>query len=186
MIVEEEINIENNYTSEINKEQILHNLQEITITYIPYEQYNNLWIMGDFTEWEPKPMLKNKDIFTFKVVLIKGFKYYFTFTAKDQIVIDFNQEYETNPRSSAVNNFIDIKSDNIMSDSNSSILFDYKNNFILIKEARRNYTRAKMGNNKEVALFEKIMEFSEKYKLRMMYLNNKREETVSKLMKFYE
>ena len=43
-----------------------------------------------------------------------------------------------------------------------------------------------MGNKKEVALFEKIMEFSEKYKLRMMYLNNKREETVSKLMKFYE
>lgn len=160
----------------------LQNFKNITITYVPYEQYNSLWIMGDFNNWDAQPMYKYKDVFSFNVVLVKGFKYYFAFSSKDQMVIDYNQDYEQNPRSSAVNNFIDLKSDSLV----ESIPFNFQKDSGLLKQAKKKFTRAKFGNNMERLLFESMVEFSGKYISRLQYLDSKREETLMKLNKFYE
>lgn len=165
-----------------NRDQIINSVEERNITFIPYEQYNNLWIMGDFTNWEPKPMNRNKDIFSFNAILIKGFKYYFSFTAKDQVVVDFNQDYDTNPRSGQVNNFIDVQA----SENSISSLFDYKLHFNLLQDARQNYTKAKMGDEKEVILLENVVNFSIKLKERFRFLTDKKEEVSNKIRKFYE
>ena len=74
----------------LNSYEIEKNVKEITIEYISPEQYNSLYIMGDFTKWELRSMKKNKDIFSYKIVLLKGFKYYYSFQAGDQILIDYN------------------------------------------------------------------------------------------------
>ena len=105
-----------------NLPNIVKNLKEINITYAPFEQYNNMWIMGDFTEWEPVPLFKNQNCYFTNLVLIKGFKYYFCYTAMDQIVVDFDQPYETNPRNNQTNNFIIVPKD----DNSEPHLFDYK------------------------------------------------------------
>jgi hypothetical protein len=159
----------------------LQNIIETTITYFPYEQYNSLWIMGDFNDWEAQLMQKNKDGFSFNAVLLKGYKYYFTFTSKDQIVIDYNQGYEPNPRSSGVNNFIDLKSDN-----GESIPFNTQKDWGLLKEANKKLARAKFGNNNERLIFENMVEFSGKFNNRLHFLNSKRDEISMKLNKFYE
>jgi len=96
-----------------------------SITFIPYEQYNVLWVMGDFTNWEPKEMIKNKDMFIFPILLIKGFKYYFTFTAKDQSgIVDYSQDNEINPRNNQPNNFFDAKDSDLSGNNNTNPPFD--------------------------------------------------------------
>ena len=51
-----------------NESQINNNVIEYTIEYIPVEQISRLYISGDFTNWDLKPMVKNKDIFSYTVV----------------------------------------------------------------------------------------------------------------------
>ena len=93
----------------LNIYEIEKNMQEITIEYISQEQHSSLYIMGDFTKWELMPMKKNKDIFSYKVVLLKGFKYFYAFQAGDQIFIDYNNLYEENPTNSKFYRFVQKK-----------------------------------------------------------------------------
>jgi hypothetical protein len=166
-----------------NKEMILENLKEHVITFMPYEQFNTMWIMGDFTQWEPNQMTRNKDIFSFKTVLIKGYKYYFSFTAKDQVIIDHNSDYENNPRSNQPNNFIEVKKD----DSAESLQgFDYKLHSNLLEENKRIFTKARMGEEKEVLALEKAIDFANRYNQRLNYLMTKKEDLSNKISNFYE
>ena len=87
-----------NYNSlKYSKSDINDNCIERIIEYITTEQISNLYIMGDFTKWEPYPMNKNKDIFSYKIILLKGFKYYYSFQTGDQILFDYNSPYDENP-----------------------------------------------------------------------------------------
>jgi len=100
---------------------------ETTFSYLPYEQLNKLWIMGDFTDWEPKEMKKNKDIFIYKETLLKGFKYYYCYSSSDNFYVDFNNEYEMNSTNNQSNNFIIIKDENkSLSNNNEISNFKYK------------------------------------------------------------
>ena len=92
---------------------------EMVFSYIPYEQLNKLWIMGDFTDWEPKEMTKIKDVFTYKTILLKGFKYFYCFNSQDNFYVDFNNEYELNPTNKQSNNYIILPIDNSSNNSNS-------------------------------------------------------------------
>jgi hypothetical protein len=166
-----------------NKEKILENLKEQVITFLPYEQFNTMWIMGDFTRWEPKQMTRNKDIFSFKTVLIKGFKYYFSFTAKDQVIIDHNADYENNPRSNQPNNFLEIK---INESSEPLQVFDYKLHSNILEENKRIFTKARMGEEKEVLALERALEFSNRYNQRLNYLITKKEDITRRISNFYE
>lgn len=165
-----------------NKQQILDNVTEISITYIPYEQLSNIWIMGDFTEWEPILMNKNKDIFTYTIVLIRGFKYYYLFNSMDTTVIDFNHEYELNPGTNQANNFINLPKEN----SPETIQFEYKLHSSLLKEAKKNFTKARMGNDEEVLYLENVVEFSTKVKTKINELATRKEEKKQKIKRYFD
>jgi hypothetical protein len=166
--------------AKIDTNKILENLQEVTISFIPYEQVNKLYIMGDFTEWEPKPMHKNKDIFSYTVVLIKGFKYYYCFNERDQITIDMNNEYDTNPRNNQANNYVDL------SVNENITFFDYKLHNNLLIDAKKNYTKARMENQDEVNVLENAISYSTKIGSKIQELYSRREEDKMKIKKFYE
>jgi hypothetical protein len=174
-----------------NRRQILDNIEEVTITYISYDEtHNNFWIMGDFTDWEPKPMSRGLDgLYFYTVVLLKGFKYYFQFTERNEFLIDFNRDYEINQKSGQVNNFLDLKksteNSEIASESPSTP-FDYKLHSNLLLESRKNYSKLLMGDQEEVRLLEEVIEFSTKYKDRYNNLLSKKEEDKNRVKKFFE
>ena len=117
-----------------NSYEINNNVSQITIEYITQEQYSSLYIMGDFTKWEPRLMKKNKDIFSFKIVLLKGFKYYYNFQAGDQILIDYNNPYQENPRTLQIQNVIDLAKN-----TEKSQEFDFQNDMNILDMAQKNY-----------------------------------------------
>jgi hypothetical protein len=55
-----------------------------------------------------------------------------------------------------------------------------------LKEARKNYTKARMGDEKEVIILENLVNFSTQLKDRLTYLTRKKEETSQKIKKFFE
>ena len=77
----------------MNQINITNNCEVCNLEYRSQEHYNKLYIMGDFTKWELIPMKKSKDSFSYKVILLKGFKYYYSFQADDQILLDYDSTY---------------------------------------------------------------------------------------------
>ena len=137
----------------LNSYELNNNVSEITIEYTTQEQHSVLYIMGDFTKWEPKLMKKNKDIFTYKIVLLKGFKYYYSFQSGDQILLDYNTDYQENPKTLQVQNYIDLSKE-----GETSSAFDYQNDINILEIAQKNYFLSKLEMDK----FELI--FLEKFK----------------------
>jgi hypothetical protein len=132
-------------------------------------------------------MNKYKDIFSYNVVLIKGFKYYFSFTARDEEnILDYDQDHEINPRNGQTSNFIDIKNSEGNSSEVKSIPFNYKKEINVLSEARIQFTKSKMNDKNEVALLENIMEFNNYYNINNQYLFSKKNEINEKISKFYE
>ena len=130
-----------------NKIQIETEAFEYTIEYISQERYNNLYIMGDFTNWELIKMEKNKDTFTYKVILLKGYKYYYSFQAGDEIIIDYNNLYGENPITFQIQNYIDL------TENNKDIFFDFKKNMNLLKSLQKNFILSKLSINEEEYIF---------------------------------
>ena len=136
-----------------NSFEIENNIAEYTIEYITQEHHNTLYIMGDFTKWELVPMKKNKDFFSYKIVLLKGFKYYYSFQSGDQIYIDYNNVYEENPKTLQIQNYIDLVKDNMPSQP-----FDFENDINILKSAQENYFFSKLNieDNDEILFLEKF------------------------------
>ncbi len=77
----------------------LYKLKEKTISYISLDSVNKLWIMGDFSGWEPIEMIKNSNkLFTYNINLLEGFQYFYCFTAQNEVIVDFHCEYAENYR----------------------------------------------------------------------------------------
>ena len=141
-----------NYRSlKYNQNNIKENCEEYTIEYISQEQHNTLYIMGDFTKWELTPMKKNKDIFSYKAILLKGFKYYYSFQAGDQILLDYNNPYDTNPKNSQVQNYIDLN------EKGKTTLFDANNDIKILQLIERNYFLSQLNTSEEDFLFLNIL-----------------------------
>jgi hypothetical protein len=145
----------------LNSFEIEKNVKEVIIEYISTEQYNSLYIMGDFTKWALKSMKKNKDIFSYKIVLLKGFKYYYSFQAGDQIVIDYNNIYEENPKTLQIQNYIDLSKN-----KEEAPQFDCENDMNILYNAQKNYFLSK------ISIDEEQIKFLEKFK-RHMYSSKK-------------
>jgi hypothetical protein len=136
----------------LNSYEIEGSSEEYTIEYITQEQYNILYIMGDFTNWELMPMKKNKDIFSCSIVLLKGFKYYYSFQSGDQIIIDYNNLYETNPKNLQVQNYIDLAKDGKPSEP-----FDFEKDMNILKIAQKNYFLIKLNaDDDEITFLDKF------------------------------
>ena len=130
-----------------NRLQIENNAIEYIIEFNTQEQFNSLYIMGDFTNWELAQMEKNEGRFTYKIILLKGFKYYYTFQAGDDIIFDYNNIYEENPRTLQIQNYIDL------CEKNNEVFFDFKNHINLLKEAEKNYFLSKLNIKDEEFMF---------------------------------
>ena len=139
-----EINFLNN-----NSLQIKDNLVEKIIQFIPQQNYGVMYIMGDFTGWEPEIMQKDKDIFSYTIVLIKGFKYYYSFHSNEQVLIDYDNPYEENPVNLQVQNFIDL----YQKEGEKTNFFDYKTDSNILKMAQRNYLLLQINDNIDNTIF---------------------------------
>ena len=126
---------------------IKENCKEYIIEYITQEKYNNMYIMGDFTKWELIKMKKIKDIFSYKIILLKGFKYYYSFQSNDQILLDYNAPYEQNPKTLQVQNYIDLN------ELNKNMLFDYNNDMNILKLTEQNYFLSQLNITEDDYLF---------------------------------
>ena len=135
-------------TVKFNSYEINNNVSEIVIEYIDQEKRGSLYIMGDFTKWEPKPMKKNKDIFSYKIVLLKGFKYYYSFQSDDQIFLDYNSDYQENPKNLQVQNYIDLAKE-----GEKSSTFDYESCLGILEMAQKNYYLSKLDLDKDEMIF---------------------------------
>ena len=63
-----------------------------------------MYILGDFNGWEPELMQKDEKEFSFRVVLIKGFKFYYSLQTSDDVILDYNSPYEENKRNLQLQN----------------------------------------------------------------------------------
>jgi len=123
MEIDDNVKMPESWKKDQDNDYLLSSGSEVVFTYIPYEQLNKLWIMGDFTDWEPKEMIKTKDVFIYKCILIKGFKYYYCYNSQDNFYVDFNHPYELNTKNNQSNNYIELLNEDV--DENVK-LFDFK------------------------------------------------------------
>ena len=139
-----------NYRSlKMNQINITNNCEVCNLEYRSQEHYNKLYIMGDFTKWELIPMKKSKDSFSYKVILLKGFKYYYSFQADDQILLDYDSTYEANPKNSQVQNYIDLNEPN----QNKKMIFDSESDMSILQLAQQNYFLAQLNLTEEEFFF---------------------------------
>ena len=132
-----------------NSLQILENLVEKKIEFNPEKQYGSMYILGDFNGWKPELMQKNEEGFYFKVVLIKGFKFYYSFLSSDEMVLDYNSPYEENISNSQLQNYLEIKH----SENDKTTKFDSKDDLNILKAAQRNFLLLKIEDNVDNSLF---------------------------------
>ena len=139
-----EINFLNN-----NSLQIKDNLEDKIIEFDPKERYGVVYITGDFTGWEPQIMQKDKDSYYFQVVLIKGFKYYYTFQSNEQTIIDYSTTFEENPINLQLQNYIDL----YQKKDEPTNYFDYKTDINILKSAQRNFLLLKIDDDIDNTIF---------------------------------
>ena len=132
-----------------NSLQILENLVEKKIEFNPEKQYGSMYILGDFNGWKPELMQKNEEGFYFKVVLIKGFKFYYSFLSSDEMILDYNSPYEENITNSQLQNYLEIKH----SENDKTTKFDSKDDLNILKAAQRNFLLLKIEDNVDNSLF---------------------------------
>ena len=133
----------------INSLQITENLIEKKISFKPNRQYGAIYILGDFNGWEPESMQKNEEEYWYKVVLIKGFKFYYSLQTTEDIILDYKSPYEENKMNSQLQNYINLYQDENEKTSN----FDYKNDLNILKAAQRNFILLKINDNQDNSIF---------------------------------
>ena len=175
---EEEIEVKNAFENfknlKLNKTLIESKVIEYIIEYTTEERFKNLYIMGDFTKWEMTPMEKNKGIFTYKVILLKGYKYYYSFQAGDEIIIDYNNLYEENPITFQFQNVIDL------TDNNKEVFFDYKKDMNLLISYQKKYFTYKLNIDEDEYMF--ITKIKNRHKI----LKDINKEKIEKYNSIYE
>ena len=166
-----------------NSNDFKNNIVEYDIEYITQEQYNKVYIMGDFTNWELKPMKKYKDIFRYHVVLIKGFKYYYSLQSGDQIFIDYDNLYEQNPKNLQTQNYIELDLPN-----KSAIQFDYQKDMNILKSANQNLFLLNIANRDmdENLFLYKFKNNCMKIKEKITKNNSQRSKLINSLYTFYD
>ena len=133
----------------INSLQITENLVEKKITFKPNKQYGAIYILGDFNGWEHDLMQKNEKGFSYKVVLIKGFKFYYSLQTTEETIIDYNNPYEENKNNSQLQNYINLYQNENEETSN----FDFKNDLNILKTAQRNFLLLKINDEIDNTIF---------------------------------
>lgn len=153
---------------QLNQNNIISNVKEYTIEYIPYDQIGLLYIMGDFTNWEMKPMNKSKGVFSYTCVLLLNFRYFYCMSSDGQITVDMNQFYDKNPRNDQIANYIDL-----VNKPNQKIdCFNYQIHGNILELQRKNFLMIKTDNWDEVVFLDKLKKDSNDYNNNYQILTN--------------
>lgn len=156
-------------------------IKPITITYIPTENITKLYIMGDFTNWELIEMTKEiSNIFTFNILLLNGFKYYFCFYTDDQPIVDFNNLYEENLSNGQIQNVLYLSEENKVED------YDYNKHKKTWESSKNQYFRQRIGQETDVKLIEQSIEKADNEKLKTERLMQKKNDKLNRMKKLYE
>lgn len=156
-------------------------IKPITITYIPTENITKLYIMGDFTNWELIEMTKEiSNIFTFNILLLNGFKYYFCFYTDDQPIVDFNNLYEENLSNGQIQNVLYLSEENKVED------YDYNKHKKTWESSKNQYFRQRIGQETDVKLIEQSIEKADNEKLKTERLMQKKNDKLNRIKKLYE
>ena len=83
---------------DLNKKFTNPNMEEVEIIYTPYEDINKIYIKGDFTKWEKKEMRKEDGVFFYSILLLKGYRYFYSFLVQEQMLVDFENDYTENTK----------------------------------------------------------------------------------------
>lgn len=150
-----------------DKTNLSNFLQEYSIRFIPNEHYGNMYLMGDFTNWEPMVMNKSRESFIYKVILMKGFKYFYCFQTDDKILLNNNDLIEINQRTGQLNNFIDFNS--------KDISFDYKLHWNILQENFKNYSKIKF-HSKDYIIIKNIIDLGAELRTYINTLIKRKEE----------
>lgn len=164
-----------------NEAQIKSNVVEYVIEYIPVEQVNKLYISGDFTNWDLKQMTKNQDIFSYTVVLLKNFKYYYSLSDMNQSIVDVDKPYEINPINNIEQNYIDL-----CEPERPKVTFDGKKQNNILSLARRNYLILKMGNIKEANFLLEVQKNAEIFNEKCNTLSNSKNTLIESISNYYD
>ena len=164
-----------------NESQIHNNVIEYTIDFIPTEQISKLYISGDFTNWDLKPMVKNKDVFSYTVVLLKNFKYYYTLSDMSQNIVDLDKPTEINPVNNIEQNYIDL-----CASGKPKNLFNPKFQNNILEVARRNFMILKMGNIKEANFLLEIQKNANIYNEKYNNISNGKNTLLDSITSYYD
>lgn len=154
-----------------NEDNIKMNVIEYTIEYDPNENLGQLYICGDFTNWELKLMNTNKGVYFYSTILLRNFKYYYCMTDNEgQTTIDSNILHEHNPKTNQICNCIDLGSK-----GHPGMTFDYNLQGNILSLQRKNLLMIKTGNWDEVAYLESLLIYSNHYQQQFDIISKERE-----------
>ena len=165
-----------------DERNLVKTVKLVSITYIPNEQLRTLYIMGDFTNWELVEMKKElSNIFSFNVLLLSGFKYFYSFFYDDQPIVDFGNLFEENPQNLQINNVI-----YLANEENNFEDYDYNKNKKTLDISRKQYYRKQIGNEEDVNLIESSLSQSENLKAKTEKIINKKNNKISRITRSFE
>ena len=180
------------YKNELNNTEI----SLVRLAIIPIENFSNVNIKGDFTNWENLKMIKDNTLFYIDVYLLKGYKYYYCFEAEGAIICDFNNEVVENTfRGNELNNFIIIKNnednnknkniDNQIDNFNNNLDYNLKYLNSIIDDFNNKKNTVKF-NKDESLIIEEAVGFSELYYMKKLKLRNKCDDIIIDLKDTFE
>ena len=157
-------------------------VKSVSISYIPNEDLRILYIMGDFTNWELVEMKKElSNIFTFNILLLTGFKYFYSFFYDDQPIVDFGNLFEENPNNSQINNVI-----YLANEENKFDIYEHNKNKKVLDLSRKHFFKRQIGNEDDVKLIEESIAQSINLKSKSEKIHMKKNDKLNRIKKSFE
>ena len=130
-----------------DNKRINDKVKEVIIKFNPQESFKEMYISGDFNNWEPTLMKKSKQVFILNTVLVKDYKYYYIYNNDSEpFILDTDSQYELNKRNNQLNNYIDLCDYNNKENLSNSI-FNYQTDFNTLNQLRKDYYSFNMNIN---------------------------------------
>lgn len=161
---------------------LIKEVKPVNITYIPQDEPRKLYVMGDFTGWEPVEMNKELgNIFTYNTLLLTGFKYFYCFFTEDQPIVDFSNLFEENPTNGQIHNVIYlVNNENKFEEYVASIQKK------VLEASKRAYYRKQIGSEEDIKVIEQCVAQSDQLKNKIERILIRKNEKINRIKKAYE
>ena len=115
------------------------------------------------------------------MIILSGFKYFYSFFYDDQPIVDFGNLFEENPQNLQINNVI-----YLANEENNFEDYDYNKNKKTLDISRKQYYRKQIGNEEDVNLIESSLSQSENLKAKTEKIINKKNNKISRITRSFE